>query len=235
MGIESRKVTEHIGVLNEKPLHAVLKLEHAKPNDLFEVPTDGFLIDIVRGDLLIEIQTQNFASIKQKLTSLVAQHPIRLVYPIAQEKWILKLAEDGQSQISRRKSPKRGALEDIFEELVSIPELLSHPNFSIEVVFIKEEESRRYNKTRGWRRRGWVIHERRLLKIVAQKLLNTPDDLCAVIPSSLTEPFTTQDLAIAMDKYRRFAQKMVYCLRRMGSITSAGKRGNAVLYTRRVT
>lgn len=235
MGSESRKVTEHIGVLNEKPLHAALKLQYAESNDLFEVPTDGFLIDIVRGDLLIEIQTQSFASIKQKLTSLVARHPIRLVYPIAQEKWILKLAEDGQSQISRRKSPKRGTLEDIFEELVSFPELLSHPNFSIEVVFIKEEEIRRYNRTRGWRRRGWVTHERRLLQIVARKLLKTPDDLCAVIPSFLAEPFTTHDLAIAMDKSRRFAQKMVYCLRRMGSITSAGKRGNAVLYTRGIS
>lgn len=232
MAIESRKVTNHIGVLNEKPLHAALKLQYAESNDLFEVSTDGFLIDIVRGDLLIEIQTRSFASIKQKLALLVARHPIRLVYPIAQEKWILKLAEDGQSQISRRKSPKHGTLEDIFEELVSLPELLSHPNFSIEVVLIKEEEVRRYDRTRGWRRRGWVTHERRLLQIVARKLLRTPDDLSAVIPSILAEPFTTHDLAIAMGKSRRFAQKMVYCLRRMGSITSVGKHGNVVLYRR---
>lgn len=232
MAIESRKVTEHIGVLNEKPLHATLKLQYAEPNDIFEVPVDGFLIDIVRGDLLIEIQTQGFASIKHKLTSLVERHPVRLVYPIAQEKWILKLAEDGQSQTSRRKSPRRGALEDIFEELVSIPELLSHLNFSIDVVFTKEEEIRRYDRTRGWRRKGWVTHERRLLQIVSRELLNTPDELCALIPSFLVEPFTTHDLAMAMNRSRRFAQKMVYCLRRMGSITPAGKRGNAVLYTR---
>ncbi|MBE9500991.1 MAG: hypothetical protein IMY87_00985 [Chloroflexi bacterium] len=235
MVIESPNAKQQIGVLNEKPLHAALKRQYAQPNDRFEVPIDGFLVDIVRGNLLLEIQTRNFAAVKQKLTSLVSQHHVRLVYPIAQEKWILKLAEDGQSQISRRKSPKRGTLEDIFEELVSFPELLSHPSFSIEVVLIKEEEIRRYNRTRGWRRRGWVTHERRLLQIVARKLLKTPDDLRAVIPSLLAEPFTTHDLAIAMNKSRRFAQKMVYCLRRMGSITSAGKRGNAVLYTRGIS
>ena len=235
MAIESRKVNHHIGVLNEKPLHAALKLQYAESNDLFEVPTDGFLIDIVRGDLLIEIQTRSFAAVKQKLTSLVTRHPVRLVYPIAQEKWILKLAEDGQSQSSRRKSPKRGTLEDIFEELVSLPQLLSHPNFSIEVLFIKEEEIRRYDRTRGWRRRGWVTHERRLLQIIARKLLKTPEDLCAVIPFSLAEPFTTHDLAMAMGKPRRLAQKMVYCLRQMGSITSAGKHGNTILYKRRMS
>jgi len=222
-------------VLNEKPLHAALKRQYAQPNDRFEVSVDGFLVDIVRDDLLVEIQTRSFAAVKQKLTSLVAHHPVRLVYPIAQEKWILKLAKDGQSHLSRRKSPKRGTLEDVFEELVSLPQLLSHPNFSVEVVFIHEEEIRRYDRTRSWRRRGWVTHERRLLQIVAQRLLETPGDLCTLIPFSLAEPFTTHDLAIAMKKPRRLAQKMVYCLRRMGSITPVGKRGNTILYTREMS
>ena len=232
MAIESPNARHQIGVLNERPLHAALKKQYAQPNDRFEVPVDGFLVDIVRGDLLVEIQTRNFAAVKQKLTSLVAQHPVRLVYPIAQEKWILKLAEDGQSHLSRRKSPKRGTLEDVFEELVSFPQLLSHPNFAVEVVFTYEEEIRWYDRTRSWRRRRWVTHERRLLQIVAQRLLKTPADLYALIPFSLAEPFTTHDLAMTMDRPRRLAQKMVYCLRLMGSITPAGRRGNTVLYTR---
>ena len=64
---------------------------------------------------------------------------------------------DGQSQISRRKSPKRGTLLDIFEEILRVPQLLPHPNFSIEVVFIQEEEVRRYDRIHGWKRRGWII------------------------------------------------------------------------------
>ncbi len=233
MTIESLKVNHHIGKLNEKPLHAALKQRYAEPNDLFEVPVDGFLVDIVRGDLLIEIQTKNFAAVKQKLTLLVARHPVRLVYPVAIEKWILKLAEDGQSKPSRRKSPKRGSLEDIFDELVSIPQLLSNPNFSIEVLFTHEEEIRRHDSTRSWRRRGWITQERRLVQIVARKLLDKPDDLYALIPLTLTEPFTAYDLSKAMNKSRLFAQKMVYCLSRMGGITQVGKRRNSILYTRR--
>ena len=46
-----------IGTLNEKPLHAALKDWCARPGDQFEVFVDGFVVDIVRGNLLIEIQT----------------------------------------------------------------------------------------------------------------------------------------------------------------------------------
>jgi hypothetical protein len=53
-----------IGLLNEKPLHASLKQWYSRPGDRFEVPIDRFVIDIVRGDLLIEIQTRNLAAIK---------------------------------------------------------------------------------------------------------------------------------------------------------------------------
>jgi hypothetical protein len=81
-----------IGLLNEKPLHASLKHWYARPGDRLEVTVDGFVIDIVRDDLLIEIQTCNFPSIKSKLTDLVRCHRVRLVYPIDQEKWIVRSA-----------------------------------------------------------------------------------------------------------------------------------------------
>src|SRR6476660_9293966 len=95
-----------IGLLNEKPLHASLKQWYARPGDQFEVPVDGFVIDIVRDDLLIEIQTRNFSSIKSKLNKLAHSHRVRLIYPIVQEKWIVRSA-NGVAAI-RRKSPKRG-------------------------------------------------------------------------------------------------------------------------------
>lgn len=150
-----------IGLLNEKPLHASLKKWYAQPGDQFETVIDGFVIDIVRDDMLMEIQTGNLAAIKSKLTNLVRSHLIRLIYPIAQEKWIVKLAKDNRGRETRRKSPKRGRMEDLFWEMVSFPQLLSNRNFSLEVLMIREEEARRYEGKRKWRRRGWVIEERR--------------------------------------------------------------------------
>ena len=170
MSKKLQKTLHGATVLNEKSLHTALKEWYAQPNDRFEVPVDGFVVDIVRGDLLVEIQTRNFSAIKRKLTKLTVRHPVRLVYPIAREKWIVKLTEGASSQFSRRKSPKRGSIEHVFEELVSFPGLLLNPNFSIELLFIQEEEVRQHDTTRRWRRKGWVTYQRRLLQVMEQRL-----------------------------------------------------------------
>jgi hypothetical protein len=222
----------HIGTLNEKPLHAALKGWYAQPGDQFEASIDGFVVDIVRNDLLIEIQTGNFSSIKNKLHSLAENHLLRLVYPIAREKWILRQSQNGRGRMAgRRRSPKRGVLEQVFGELVSIPKLLTNPNFSLEVLFIREEEVRRFDGKRRWRRRGWVTQERRLLDVVGHLIFSSPADLQALIPSNLAQPWTTADLAAAISQPRWLAQKMVYCMRESGAAKMVGKRGNAILYT----
>lgn len=217
-----------IGTLNEKPLHAALKAWYAQPGDRFEVPVDGFVIDLVRDDLLLEIQTGNFASIKSKLIALVRAHRTRLIYPIAQEKWI-RLAKDDRGEPSRRKSPRRGRVEDLFWEMVSFPQLLANRNFSLEVVLTREEEIRRYDGRRRWRRRGWVIEERRLLEVVDQRLFEDPADWRALLPEGLGS-FTTSDLAEAMGIRRALAQKMAYCLRQASVVEQIGRRGRAHLY-----
>lgn len=218
-----------IGVLNEKPLHASLKQWYARPGDRFEVPVGGFVIDIVRDDLLIEIQTGNFSSIRPKLAKLLHSHQVRLIYPIAQEKWIVRPATDDNGRVFRRKSPKRGRLEDLFWEMVSIPYLLSNPNFSLEVLMIQEEEARRFGGRRSWRRRGWVLEARRLLEVVDRRVFKHPADWRAFLPEGL-ESFTSKDLAAAMNTGRDLAQKMAYCLHKGRVIELAGKQGRANLY-----
>jgi hypothetical protein len=230
--MQIQKTSRKINTLNEKPLHEALKRWYVQSGDKVETPVDGFVVDIVRGDLLIEIQTRNFKAIKRKLEKLIPDHSIRLVYPVAAEKWIVKLADDGITPISRRKSPKQGVYEHLFNELVSLPELLLKPNFSIELLLVQEEEVRRHDGNRGWRRGGWVTQERRLLKVVDQRIFKAPADMAALIPSALAEPFSTADLAGSMAVSRRLAQRMVYCLRAMCSIVPVGKQANSILYAR---
>jgi hypothetical protein len=218
-----------IGLLNEKPLHASLKQWYAQPGDRFEVTVDGFVIDLVRDDLLIEIQTGHFAAIKSKLTRLTRSHQVRLIYPIVQEKWIVRLAGDGRREAMRRKSPKRGRLEDLFREMVSIPHLLSNPNFSLAVLMTREDEVRCPEGKHRRRRRGWGIEGRRLLDVVDQRLFGGAADWRGLLPQEL-ETFTTSDLAAAMDTDRDLAQKMAYCLCKGRVIELIGKRGRAHLY-----
>lgn len=221
-----------IGLLNEKSLHAALKQWYAQPGDRFEEHVDGFVIDIVRGHSMIEIQTSSFSKIRIKLYQLVERHPVRLVYPIAKEKWLLKLPAEKRAPAIRRKSPKKGRVEDLFKELVSFPGLVNQTNFSIEVLLIEEEEIRRYDQKRGWRRKGWVTEERRLLKVIGRQVFESRDAYCAILPDNLPDPFTNRHLEESLDISTRLAGQITYCLREMGCVALAGKKNRYNLYSR---
>jgi len=177
---------------------------------------------------LIEIQTRNLSSINAKLRELTRSYTVRLVYPVVQEKWIVRSGPAGKVAV-RRKSPKRGRLEDLFWELVSIPQLLSHPNFSLEVLLIREEEVRRYDGRRKWRRKGWALEGRRLVEVMDRRLFGAAADWLAFVPEGL-QSFTTKDLAAVADTNRELAQKMAYCLRQAKMIELIGRQGRANLY-----
>ncbi|MBN1317184.1 MAG: hypothetical protein JXA42_17000 [Anaerolineales bacterium] len=229
---DKQEITNHIGSLNEKPLHASLKQWIARPDDRLEIRVDGYVVDIVRDELLIEVQTGNFSAMKKKLAALVSRYPVQLVYPIAREKWIVKRSGSFAAGTGRQKSPKRGCVEDLFIELVSFPELMAERNFTFQVLLIQEEEIRRFERNKRRRRRGWVTEERRLLQVVEQRLFETPGDMAALLPPDLPEQFTTADLARGLHRPRWFAQKMAYCLRGMGALVDIGKSGRSILYSR---
>lgn len=220
-----------IGTLRETDLHAALKRHYARPADQIEVAVEDYIVDIVRGDEFVEIQTRNFTALKRKLPRLLETHRVRLIYPIAQAKWITRVQADGHTLIGRRKSPRRGVLEDVFVELVSLPELIAHPNFTLEVALIHEEEIRcpRAGRRR-YRSQAWRVCNRRLLDVVESTVFATPADFSRFIPVELPAPFTSRDLAVSLQRPNDFAHKITYCLRKMGVLTVVGKRQRAWLY-----
>jgi hypothetical protein len=219
-----------IGTLRETGLHSALKAWYAQPGDQVEAALEGYVVDILRGEAVIEVQTHSFASIRRKLFQLAQRRPVRLVHPIALERWIVRVARDGLTQNSRRKSPHRGHPAQVFAELVSFPELLAHPNFSLEVVLVREEEVRCPCRPRGRWRRDWRVCDRRLLAVAGTLLLAGPADCLALLPPGLAQPFTCRDLALALGQSTDLSQKMAYCLRRLGAVTAVGRRGRAPIY-----
>ena len=223
-----------IGTLSEKSLHADLKQWYAEPGDGIEVLTDGYHIDIVRDGLLIEIQTANFSAIKRKLQKLVPNHSVQLVYPIARERWIVRIDKNGK-QLTRRKSPKRGRLDDLFDELVRIPSLAAEPNLTIEVLFIQDEIYWKDDGKGSWRRKGWSLSDRRLLEVLESKLLVWPDSFLEFLPPSLPAKFTNKDLAKAIGARIPQARKITYCLSRMGLLECIGQQDRYKLYSKNLT
>lgn len=222
----------NIGSLKEKTLHAQLKQFYCEAGGRTEVLIDGYIVDVLNGDRIVEIQTGSFSAIRTKLKRLLENHSVRLVYPIAGERWLLTPGNEEEDELIRRKSPKKENLYEIFGELVSFPSLINHDRFTFELAVISEELVRQRAKRRTRRNHGWQALDRRLVKVLATHTLVDAADFDIFLPETLPEAFTTRDLAELAKISRSLAQKTIYCLREMGRIQFIGRHQRFNLYSR---
>lgn len=218
--------------MRENSLHAGLKDLYAGAGGRLEASVDGYIVDVLQKERLVEVQTGNFTALRRKLSALLPDHRVRVVYPIPREKWIVRVDRDG-NQVARRKSPRKGRVEDLFYELIRIPGPASHDHFSLEVLLTREEEVWRDDGRGSWRRKGWSVFDRRLLDIVERFRFESPAAFLDLVPGSLQEPFTNRELAEALDCRGSLAGKMTYTLCRLHQLEQVGTRGRAYLFARK--
>jgi hypothetical protein len=216
----------------ESSLHSAIKKWYFLEGDRLEVKVDDFVVDIVRGDLLIEIQTANFSAIKPKLLRLLNEHKVRLVYPVPKEKWIVHKSKATGEAFGRRKSPKKGRLSDLFNELIRIPDLFSKGNLSVEVLMIEAEEIWCDDGRGSWRRKGASIEDRKLVRVFEREIFEDKADFLKILPKDVPDPFSNRNLAESLGIPVNQSRKMTYVLRRIGAITHVGKNGNQMLFAR---
>jgi hypothetical protein len=216
----------------ESSLHSAIKKWYFLEGDKLEAEVDDFVVDIVRGDLLIEIQTANFSAIRRKLLRLLSEHKVRLVYPIPRVKWIVHRSTATGETFGRRKSPKKGRLFDLFSELIRIPSLFSKGNFSVEVLMIEVEEIWCNDGRGSWRRKGASIEDRKLIRIFERRVFEHKADFLKVLPEDLTDPFSNRNLAESLEISINQSRKMTYALRNIGTIRYVGKNRNQMLFAR---
>ncbi len=197
-----------------------------------EVAVAGYRIDAVDGDgVLIEVQTGPLGALKPKLRALLPDHRVRVVKPVVLRRRIIRRDRPGGPDLSSRKSPLRGALINVFDDLVGLAALFPDENLSIDLLGVAVAETR----TPRRRRPGHRVVDRRLDAILETIRLSQPGDLWDLLPPRMAEsdPFTTRDLARELDAPLAFAQRVAYCLRLSGAVESIGKRGNSRLYQAR--
>lgn len=216
----------HIGTLNEGSLHAALKAHYAEPGDELEVPLHGFVIDIRRGDLLVEIQTAAFGAMGRKLDRLLDEYRMRLVHPIAVETY---LQRPGRKP---RKSPRRRSIYHLFDELVSIPTLLDHPNLVLDVVLVSVTEVQRAARRSRRNRGGFRTTDRQLRHVREVRHLAGTGDVAALLPAGLPATFTTADIARVAGVSRDLAQRMAFCFRSLEVIAEVGRTRAGICYAR---
>lgn len=216
----------------ETTLHRQLKQLYTDTRSRQEVPLDNYRIDVVRGDVLVEVQLGSIAAIRDKLHKLLVDHCVLVVKPIIARKHLVKLDGPDGTPVSRRRSPKRGKLMDLFDELVYCTRLFPHPNLCIDVPLIEMEELRYpgHGRRRRHRENDFQIQDQRLLKVESIHRFATAADLRKLIPSTLPATFHTGQLAQALGQSRETAQQIAYCFRHMKITRKVGKEGNAILY-----
>jgi len=215
-----------IGTLNEGSLHATLKAHYSQPGDEFEVPLDRFVIDIKRGEQLIEIQTVSFASMGRKLDHLLPDYEILLVHPIAVSTYLDRPGKPA------RKSPKTGSIFSLFAELVSVPTLIDHPNLTIEAVLTTVTKTQIHDPDARRGRGGYRTVNRSLQEILSTHRFEGARDLLNLLPTSdLPARFTTSDVAEAAGVTRDVAQRMAYCFRPLELFTQHERTKAGFLYS----
>jgi hypothetical protein len=213
-------------------LHRELKRLYAGPTARTEVVLDNYRIDAVSRGQLIEIQHGSLAAIRDKIRKLVENHRVLVVKPIVRQKLLVKQAAADGPALSRRLSPKRGALLDIFEELVYFTRVFPHPRLSLEVVLVDVEEWRYpgHGRRRRWRKNDHVVGDQLLVNVGEGVRLRKAADLIRLMPPGLPAEFHSGLLAEHCSVRRHVAQRIAYCLREMQAAEHVGKKGNTLLY-----
>ena len=219
----------------ETSLHRQLKALYAGEHAASEQESRkfaGYRIDVVRGEELVEIQHGSLGAIRNKIAKLLEKHPVRVVKPLIARKTLIKLEGIDGGEISRRLSPKQATVLDLFHELVYFTAVFPHPRLTIEVPLVTVEERRipGHGKRRRWRRNDHTVLDLSMVEVVSTHFFRTNNDLLALLPENLPQPFHTGDLATAMQIQRWIAQRIAYCLRKTGGAKLIGKQGNALTY-----
>ncbi|MDO5131578.1 MAG: hypothetical protein Q4D81_01190 [Eubacteriales bacterium] len=224
-----------IGMLSEKTLHAVLKFYMDPNEDHHEIPVDSYVADIFHDGRITEIQTARMDALRARLHCFLPQYPVRVVYPLPAQKWVVWVDPEDGSLIKRNRSPFRGSFYHAFRELYRLRPFLSDPRLSFELLLIDMEE---YRLLDGWSRdkkRGSHRYERIPLRLVDRMLLTCPQDYMQFVPDGLPEPFTSADFSKKAGIRAARGQgsgvsTILLLLTELGVLERVGKKGSAWLY-----
>ena len=194
-----------------------------------EVTLKGYRIDAVAPDgALVEVQSGALGPLRAKLNRLLPEHRIQVVKPVVVGRRVVRRARRDGPDLSARRSPKRGTLVDVFDDLIGLARTFPHRNLAVEVLAVEIDEIR--VPRRRWP--GHQVVDRSLREVVSAVSLRAPGDLWSLLPAGLDGPFTTVDLANLLGRPIEFAQRVAYCLRLSGAAVMIGKRRNRLVYSR---
>ncbi len=233
-----------INTLNETHLHRTLKSIYALgiPESKMEAPVGDYIADILAPDgSITEIQTGSLSHLSKKIADMIADgRKIRVVYPLATEKYIETWTLDGKTR--RRKSPTKKNIYSIFRELTGLCGVLLDKRFYLDVPEITMTEERRETEdtvqSKNGRRRfkkNWTKTGKRLDELKTTHIFHGKRPYLSLIPSGLDEIFSFTDFFTGIKKKEPLvktdeARLALWCLCKMGIVARGEKKGRSYTY-----
>jgi len=194
----------------ETTLHRQLKEHFCEPGARIEVPLGRYRIDVVNGDRLVEIQRSGLAAIRDKVNKLVCDgYQVDVVKPLVARKRLIKLTSIDGIVKSRRWSPLKATMLDVFDELLYFTRVFPHPNLRMLFPLVDVEEIRYpgHGRRRRKRKNDFEVKDRLMLDIHETRIFKSVMDLQELLPDDLPKKFDTKELAVGLGVPRHQAQR----------------------------
>ena len=223
----------NIGTYKEKKLHIMMKKYFEDDTRYHEIPTNGFIADIRRGDVITEIETSGFSGLGPKLDAYLPEFHVNLVHPLAGRKFVSWIDPVTREISPRKRSPKKEGAYHLLFEMVRILPYVPSPDLTALGPVLEMDE---YRLLDGWsrdRKRGSHRYERVPVDLLDMIELTTDDDYRRYIPDSLGESFSVRDFAGEAKLDTGLTRAVLKVMEVRGVVLRVGKKGSTILFGRR--
>ncbi|MCQ2522405.1 MAG: hypothetical protein MJ105_08505 [Lachnospiraceae bacterium] len=224
------KGLQGIGSYQEKSVHAVLKHYFAPDRSCQEIPVGQYVADAVKDGEIYEVQTKDFYRMKGKLDCFLKNYDITIVYPVIIEKTV-RWVDPATGEVSEAlKSPRKGSIFSIFQELYGIKEYLKKKKLHFMMIFMNAEEYKLLDGYGKDKKRRATKADRVPTEFLGEYILDGKKDYKNLLPESLPKQFTTKELKSLTKCTTEQAQIFVNILSFIGCIKEVGRQGRCKLY-----
>ncbi|MDR0944261.1 MAG: hypothetical protein LBM41_07000 [Ruminococcus sp.] len=207
-----------IGTLNERSVHAFLKLYFEPNRDSHEIKIGGFVADIVGENGIIEIQTGSFGYLKKKLKAFLEVGHVTVVYPVITGTTVIN-TDTGR----KYKSPRKKTKYNFLSQAYNIREFLADErlHFVLVLMAVSQEKSGS-GKTAS-------KSDRKPEKIIDEITLESILDW-HIFTDELPESFNQKEFEAKTRVYGRDGWGSLQTLISVGLISQTHKEGNTKIY-----
>ena len=235
-----------INTYNETRLHETLKtLYQVSTRGECEAKVGGYVADVLVPDgSIIEIQTANLSSLKDKIAFFLSQgRSVKVVYPLPVSKTI-ETHDETTGKTIRRKSPIKKNIFSLFRELTGFTALLLDERLTIEVLEadvteerVKVIEAVQSQNNRRRVKKDWLKTGKRLDALGEKSVFCGRASYERLLPKGLPPSFCKADFYTllceqnpAVKVKKDDASLMLWVYEKIGLVECTGMRGKAKLY-----